>query len=345
MLWLRLAAGLAAVAAGLLAASVSCVSASGGGGVLHARLVGLGVVPLFYGSVAAWYVSSMLPRGLLWAGAPLLFLEALLLGLPVLLPSLAGVLAAAAAALGLGVSLAAARLGARARREAALLMASAYAVALASPVLLPGSSLLRELWLLYLVAVPGIVGVNVYSLFRTYSRGGALAVGLALNGLLAVGLAWRSLLGGVGLLAVFFAAYAVAVLAGSGLGFPRLRSLRGDPRRAHAYYLLGQLGSAAASAVHAALLASGADLLTEAHSLAMGFIAFHVYTHAPLMLPTMLGLPASRLYSGVPHGLLAASLYLRLHGPAGWSGPLFLASLAALAAATIPVAPRGGRRG
>ncbi|NOZ89447.1 MAG: hypothetical protein GXO15_05930, partial [Crenarchaeota archaeon] len=294
-MWLRLTAGLAAVAAGLLAASVSCVSASGGGGggVLHARLVGLGAVPLFYGSVAAWYVSSMLPRGLLGAGAPLLFLHALLLGLPVLLPGAAGVSVAAAAALGLGVSLAAARLGARARREAALLMASAYAVALASPLLLPGSPLARELMLLYLVAVPGIVAVNMYSLLRTYSRGGALLAGMALNGLLAAGLAWRSLSGGAGLLAVFFAAYAAATLAGAGLGLPRLRSLRGDPRRAHAYYLLGQLGSAAASAVHAALLASGADLVSEAHSLAMGFIAFHVYTHAPLMLPTMLGLPAS----------------------------------------------------
>ncbi len=115
---------------------------------------------------------------------------------------------------------------------------------------------------------------------------------------------------------------------------------RKDPaRRAHLYYVYGHL--LVLLIIPFAILASiiVENIVVLLHVAAIGFIGLHIYTHTPLMIPTILSRPASRRFSIATYILLLASL-LAWQVARSLSLPLIAISLAALLYSTIKLAPR-----
>ncbi len=303
-----------------------------GAPVVHVLVVS-GAVLVFYAAVAAAYLSSA-SRGdrLVYA---LGVLHALLYVLVVFGLVGAGLVAGGVA--GLAACLAGLARGRGAGRLAAASLAPVYALSVAVGYVLLGGGvgwLGEGLWALYAVPGAAVAPVNTFALIKTYGVGaGWLPLLLSLSyAVLLVCCAWR----GAGF---FILAYGVlvAVLTLLALRSRVYRGAGGVARKSHQYMLVGEAFVAAFSVLHGVLVLAGAGLLVEAHTLAMGYIAGHVFIHAPLMLPPILRAPAARRYTPLPYLLLAASLAARLVGLGHLSLTLFLASLASLAYTAIRV--------
>ena len=327
----------------LLATGLAMVVAGDAYG--HVWLTGLGAPLSFYAGVAAAYIYSMAPA----AGLPLAALLAASLAaysLEPILPRLFLPLHLLGSLLGLAASLLAARRG-RAR-TVALGLAAVYLTGAAAAVLVRGLGYIEAvLVLLYSVPFAAIYPVNLFSLYKTYHRGGLAPLLALVLGLHAAGTLWRAATGETLVLSLAALAYAAALLAAA---LPMLsRHLRQPGRgstawRAHLYFLEGQLVAALVAAAYAAEMLAGADPITEAHLVDMGFIAVHIYVHAPLMIPIIYGLRSGKRYNPTPYLLLLASLALRLTPSLqALAAPVFAASLAALAYVMAP--PATGRRG
>ncbi len=300
---------------------------------LHIRLVVTSVL-VFYATVAAAYLASAAGGSRLAAllgtlHAPLYALTLLSWRLGLLAGSAVGAAATACAAL-------AAR---REGRVAAASLIPVYALGLyagaAWRLLDPVS------WgVAALAAVPAaaVAPVNLYAVTRTYRVGPRLLPPLASIAYAAV----VALLGPSALryYAPIYGAMLLALTAMAARSRVYL-SARGPARAAHRYVLLGQLFTGAAALAYPA--AQG--LLAEAHMLAMGYIAMHVCTHAPLMIPPMLSKPSPRRYTPLPHALQAAALAARLHGPGHAAILLELLALASLLYATLPAPKPPGSAG
>ena len=325
----------------LLATGLAMVVAGDAYG--HVWLTGLGAPLSFYAGVAAAYIYSIAPT----AGPPLAALLAASLAAYSLEPILPGFflpLHLLGSLLGLAASLLAALKGRG--RLAALGLAAVYALGSAAPVAVRGLGYLEAvIVLLYSVPFAAIYPVNLFSLYKTYHRGGLAPLLALVLGLHAAGTLWRAWTGGAGLLSLAALAYAAALLAAT---VPMLRRHLRQPGRgstawrAHLYFLEGQLAAALAALAYAVEALAGADPIAEAHLVDMGFIAVHIYIHAPLMIPIIYGLRSGKRYNPSPYLLLLAALTLRLTpGLQALAAPVFTASLAALAYVMAP--PRRGR--
>ncbi len=99
----------------------------------------------------------------------------------------------------------------------------------------------------------------------------------------------------------------------------------------HTLSLAYTLTAAAVAAAHASgLIGGGLQLI---HAIAAGFVALHVYIHVPMMLPTILALPAARRFN-----LALASVLLAAASGLAWSISRTIALAAASAALLLVVA-------
>lgn len=209
------------------------------------------------------------------------------------------------------------------------------AYALSYPVVL-GSPSGIPVWLaLGLTAsfpVPLIVAVTIHSLPSTFrdspSRPGAyaaMALTLATPAAFLYSPRAGSALLGLQLLTYAYAArlYRVSSYAATAREYkaPAARAGAVFYAYSHALALAFALASAAAAWAYAAGILGGLELL---HVVAAGFTAIHVYIHTPMMLPTILTLPAARRFR-----LALASVALSAASGAAWPA----SRLAALAAA------------
>ncbi len=296
-------------------------------------LVVTGAVLVFYAAVAAAYLSSASGGDRLVYALGVLHA---LLYVPVAF-GLVGFGLIAGGVIGGVACLAGFVRGRGAGRLAIVSLVPVYVLSVVVGYALLGGSLgwLEEgLWALYAVPGAAVAPVNTFALVKTYGVGaGWLPLLLSVSyAALLLCCAWRGA-------AFFTLAYGVltAVLAALALRSRVYRAASGVARRSHGYMLLGEALVAALSVHHGLLTLPGADIVAEAHSLAMGYIAGHVFIHAPLMLPPILRAPAARRYTPLPYLLLAASLAARLVGLGHLSLTLFLAALASLAYTTIRV--------
>ena len=328
-----------AVYASLLILAAGLVEAPTGP-LWHAALMTSAVL-VFYSAVASAYVASAAPRS-----RARLYMPA---SIPLYAASPASPLIYTLASLVSAAGVAEARR--RAPRVAgvtldALLSVYAFGAAAGAYAALAGLDP-YSLYTLLLYAVPAAacIPVNLHALTHTYRAGSPPASIIPALAFYEAGVAARYMLGSRLLLQAATAYYAVlvALLASRALRSRIVRAARGPAKRAHLYTVWGEYSIAAFYAAYAALLPR-LDPILEAHALAMGLIASHVYLHAPLMLPVILGLPASRLYNPLPQLLLAASLAARPTSP-HLALHLFAASLVVLAATTVRLWPRFKRGG
>ncbi len=185
--------------------------------------------------------------------------------------------------------------------------------------------------------VPLIHAVTVHSLPSTFKdkplkpaalAGGALTLAMPLAFL-------ASERAGSAVLAVFLAVYILSarlyrtpsyVGVAGGFKSPAARSGALFFAYSHVVSLAYTLVAASAAAAHAAGILGGLQLI---HVLAAGFVALHVYIHVPMMLPTILSLPAARRFK-----LALASVVLAAVSGLAWSvsrlAALFIASAALL---------------
>ena len=324
-------ASLAILAAGLLEATR--------GPVVHAALMTSSVL-VFYSAVASAYVASAAPRS---NARPYMLASIPLYAVSPATP-LFYTLASLVSAAGVAV---ARRSAPRVVHTTLDALASVYAFGAAAGVYAALAHLdPYGLYTLLVYAVPAAacIPVNLHALTHTYRAGDPRASMLPALALYEAGVAARYALGSrlpLQAAAGYYAAL-TALLATRALGSRVFRAARGPARRAHLYTAWGEYSVAGFYAAYAALLPR-LDPILEAHMLAMGLVASHVYLHAPLMLPVILGLPASRLYNPLPQLLLAASLAERLANN-GIALHLFAASLAVLAVTTARLWP-GVKRG
>lgn len=225
-------------------------------------------------------------------------------------------------------------------RLSLLSMASTYAsTAVYSALLALRGDIHRPeiIGLLYALPVQAIYSVTIHSMPSTYGERADARLVAAMHGVVWLGLAlllvdarWGAAVLCLSPLLYFLAArvYRVPV---------RLRKVLdmgpGPVRSSHLYFLAGHIYAMASWVWLASStilwLAGSVSLLAVIHALVMGFIGIHIYIHAPLMLPVLLGTSTERRYGHAPLLLLLASamLWPVARGPAML---LFLLSLAAL---------------
>ncbi len=217
------------------------------------------------------------------------------------------------------------------------IMAIAYLIVLAL-----ASRDVEEIWaLLGLLAaypIPMIYSVSINSFPSTYKMqplGFLYPLLFALN-ILSLAL----LLSGHKLYMLLVLALALALYFPA-IGFHRviriivhIGKLKGVPRRVHAYFLEGHFYALLALAYYATLVAlqllnTSVPIPCIIHALALGFIGAHIYVHAPLMVPVVLGVRTARRYTILPYTLLAmASASYCINSILVWA--LLLLSLALL---------------
>ena len=117
------------------------------------------------------------------------------------------------------------------------------------------------------------------------------------------------------------------------------KSRREPARKAHMYYVYGHLLVLLLIPLAVLVINVFKDTLLLVHTLAIGFIGLHIYTHTPLMIPTILSKPASRKFNIATYMLLLTSL-LAWQLARNISLPFIVASLAALLYSTIRLAPK-----
>jgi hypothetical protein len=80
------------------------------------------------------------------------------------------------------------------------------------------------------------------------------------------------------------------------------------------------------------------------HATAIGFAGLHIFIHAPMMLPVILGVPTARRYNPIPYALLSIAAASPCLG--GYPNILMWATLiTALIAAVLVVWPPPRKRG
>lgn len=138
---------------------------------------------------------------------------------------------------------------------------------------------------------------------------------------------------GSAVLAVFLAAYVLSARLYRTPSYVRIAKGFKSPAarfgvlffaHSHLVSLAYTLSATTAAAAHAAGILGGLQLI---HILAAGFVALHVYIHVPLMLPTILALPAARRFK-----LALASVILAAASGLAWSASKPAALLTASAA-------------
>ncbi len=252
----------------------------------------------------------------------------------------------------------------------ASLAASAFSNALTAVYLgvaahtLRGNPVLVGLGLLYAFPVPMIFAVSLHAFPSTYGRKPLwplLPLPFALAAAASLGLAvearpapWILVAAALSLVAYIPAAriHEAPRIAGE------VSRERKPPIvvKTHKYFLWGHVYVAIIVAYIlylASLRAAGwpVRLGCLIHATAIGFAGLHIFIHAPMMLPVILGIPTARRYNVSPYALLAIAAAAPCVGH--YPNPLMWASLlAALAAAVLvvwppPRKPRGreGRRG
>ena len=315
-----------AVASSLALLSAGLVSALASKPVLHVVLAGFGSVAVFYAVVFVAYVSSLGGgRGCSSGFSVLqlaLYASSLLVSWP--RPALSlysvGVLAGLAAVLCVLPS----TLSGPGARIVVPLLLSYLGGAAASIVLLGKQLPLVELVIVLLNApiLASAYSINLYSLYQTYRLGGLLYSAVAVVGAHSLGVIAYASTGDQRLMGLAAAAYAALVVRGALASRPR------SP--AHKYFVRGQYLVALFSLGYAIALLQHYDVVKLAHILSMGLIASHIYIHAPLMLPPMMGLRHARRYWSIPYILLAASLAARLADAGLFAAVLFACSLASM---------------
>lgn len=174
---------------------------------------------------------------------------------------------------------------------------------------------------LYSYPIPMIYSVSVHSFPSTYHEKPVTPLYWAVMGLNALGLAlyastWQEAqLAGLALLVAGLLAYFPAIgLHHAPRIASRIKASKNQVvRKTHQYFLAGHF-----YAVLTAILATiytGLYLYTPTtplecitHSLAIGFIGTHIFIHAPLMLPVILGIPTARRYNQAPFITLVSAV-------------------------------------
>ena len=234
------------------------------------------------------------------------------------------------------------------------LLAAAY-LALA-PLRLGGSPVLAGLGLLYAYPVPMIFSVSLHAFPSTYARkplwpllpapfalAAASSLGLALTGRLG---AWMLAAAALSLVAYIPAARIHEA--------PRIAGEIASSRKpqivvkTHKYFLQGHVFVAIIALYTLALASLWAagyrvKLGCIIHATAIGFAGLHIFIHAPMMLPVILGIPTARRYNPIPYTLLSIAAASPCLG--SYPNILMRATLvAALIAAVLVVWPPPRRR-
>ena len=234
------------------------------------------------------------------------------------------------------------------------LLAAAYLAGAAS---IRPPPVIAGLGLLYALPLPMIYSVTLNALPSTYkfepSPAGILLAYILAGMAAALGLepahapTWAPLAAALSTLA-----YIVGVRAYRAYSLA-LKAVSEAPSRVaaetHKYFLWGHIYVILISAYLVALTLlntalGGVKLGCIIHGFAIGFSGLHIFIHAPMMLPVILGIPTARRYNPAPYALLATAAVAPCIGH--WL--MWPTLLAGLAAATLVVWPAGrpsGRRG
>ncbi len=203
--------------------------------------------------------------------------------------------------------------------------------------------------LLYAYPVPMIYSVSIHSFPSTYREKPVLPLYAAAMAVLAAGLA-LTLQGmdyGFPVSAASMLLYYPAIgLHRAGRVLSKIKEARNPiVRKTHMYFLAGHFYALLATFIailYTVLYMSDplSPLECITHSLALGFVGLHIYIHAPLMLPVILGIPTARRYNQSPYAALLLSLLVFCINR-DLALVLVAASLALLALIVWPPAKRG----
>ncbi len=194
-----------------------------------------------------------------------------------------------------------------------------------------------KLGLLALIGYPvtAIYAVSIHAVPRTYKAqphgiASALLVLLLLSGLTSFTAGYYKI--SLTLYALSLLVYPLSIKLYRLNEWLRETSTKKSPGRpGNLYFLYGHIFVALFSLISAYAVAGFAlgyigNVFTAIHLVAMGFIGVHIYIHAPMMLPVVVGVATKRRYTMLPFILLLlATLVWPLNGPL--SLLLFLLSL------------------
>ena len=295
---------------------------------LHADLIVFGFLPLFVGGIAVSYAVSGIKSSGTLAKASMILRASSLVLLVVPAAVLIGGRSAGAAALAfsslllsVGMLYSATSPRGPSVRLSLLSMSFTYAstAAYAGFLAFRGDVHRPEIiGLLYALPVQAIYSVTIHSMPSTYGERADPRLVALMHGMVGLGLIALVLYPKLGV-GVLTASPLLYFLAARVYLTPRrlseaLGMRPGPARSSHLYFLIGHLYVVASWIWLAATTILWMDgrigSLAVIHALVMGLIGTHIYIHAPLMLPVLLGTSTERRYGHAPFLLLLASMVL-----------------------------------